>query len=103
MPPLPTISSNIPTFPSLPTLPVEQQKQQIPLEEIEQLRAESQQNSFDIIRAAEERYAKAKHSGSAALQQAKDAGVCTAQQAAATAKEAAAAVGGGNKETGGTR
>ncbi|KAK8958976.1 hypothetical protein KSP40_PGU021539 [Platanthera guangdongensis] len=42
-------------------------------QEAQQYRATAQQNSIDAIRAAEERYAKAKQSGSAALYDTKDA------------------------------
>ncbi|PKA67068.1 Seed biotin-containing protein SBP65 [Apostasia shenzhenica] len=42
-------------------------------EEIHQYRSTAQQNSIEAIRAAEERYAKAKESGSTALQSSKEA------------------------------
>lgn len=48
-------------------------KKELTPEEITQYRATAQQNSLDSIRAAEERYAKAKESGHSALRETKEA------------------------------
>ncbi|KAH7658129.1 hypothetical protein IHE45_17G066400 [Dioscorea alata] len=51
----------------------ENKKKELTPEEIGQYRATAQQNSLDSIRAAEERYAKAKESGHSALRETKEA------------------------------
>lgn len=54
----------------------EGERRQVPsLEEISELRGTAQQNSMEAIRAAEERYEKAKESGASALQKTKESAV----------------------------